>query len=531
MQYKLKPWSHQIKTIEKVKNEKRDYFALFFDMGAGKTKTALELLRVKAYELNRVPKTLIVCPVVVMQNWAREILMHTYFDVEIIEVVDGCTYPTGRRIKNPTKKLKLQQASSNRVIYICSTQTVDGKSGSVWQTLKKQGFECLIVDEAHQFKAYKGKRVEALHSLTHDRSLKYRFILTGTPVLQDATDLWAQFYLLNPNILGSNFFSFRAKYFYDKNAGMPSHLHFPDWQPKDAAYFEQYGEDPEATFDHLNKVIYEHAHRVMKHEVLELPPFYTETVAVEMEGEHKRVYEDFRKDLVAFLETKESNTRLKNKLEKELLEGSIDLDDFELPETMKADLAIVKTIRLQQLVCGIFTNTEGEVTLMPTKRLEMLRNILEQINASDPTNKTIVWSVFKPTYEQIAEVCSELGLNFVFINGSMSKEQKDAAIDSFNEDPNVHVCIANQAAGGTGCNLTAANWAVYYSRSFNLAHDLQSEARNYRGGQTRPCTRVDIITEDTIDSRVLERLKEKKQHAEDILRTTDFKAKEVRSLI
>ena len=113
----------------------------------------------------------------------------------------------------------------------------------------------------------------------------------------------------------------------------------------------------------------------------------------------------------------------------------------------------------------------------------------------------------------------------------MSKEEKDKAIDDFNNDPSISVCIANQAAGGTGANLTAANWSFYYSRSFNLGHDLQSEARNYRGGQKRPCTRVDLITEGTIDSRVLERLKEKKEHAEDILRTTDFKAREVRGLI
>jgi len=530
MKYKLEPWAHQKQDIEKIDNEKRDYFALFYDMGAGKTKTLLEILRAKAYDLNRVPKTLIVCPVVVMQNWAAEILMHTYFDVEIIEVVDGVTYPTGRKIKNPKKALKLQQAESNRTIFICSTQTVDSKEGSVWQTLKKQNFEFLGIDEAHQFKAFKGKRVSALHKLTNSNTLKYRYILTGTPVLQDATDLWAQFYILSPSILGANFYSFRAQYFYDKNAHMPSHVHFPDWQPKDEAYFKVNGYAEEQTFKHLNKVIYQHASRVMKQDVLELPPFTTETINVPMEGEQLRIYNDFRNDLVAFLDTKKSNTKLKKEIEKELLEGAIDLDEFELPETMKADLAIVKIIRLQQLICGIFTNEDGEVTLLPTRRLEMLKNALGMVH-KDPTAKSIVWSVFKPTYEQLAKVCEELGLKYVFINGNMSKEEKDEAIYLFNNDPTVAVCIANQAAGGTGCNLTAANWSFYYSRSFNLAHDLQSEARNYRGGQKRPCTRVDLITTDTVDARVLERLKEKKAHAEDILRTTDFKAREVRGLI
>jgi len=531
MEFKLQPWSHQLKVIKGVKDHVINSYALFFDMGwlgAGKTKTAIELLRLKAYELGRIPKTLIICPVVVMENWKDEILMHSYFDEKEIEIIDGVTYPTGRKLKNPKKQLKLQQAESERTIFIASTATVDPKKGSVWQSLKKQGFELLIIDESHQFKAFKGKRVKALHDLTHDRGLKYRYILTGTPVLQDATDLWSQFYILDPTILGPNFYQFRAKYFYDKNAGMPSHLHFPDWQPKDEEYFNKFGYREEEDLKYLNKIIYQHANRVMKSDVLELPPFKTEKVIVPMEGEQKRIYEDFRKDLVAFLDIKKKYN--KKELEAELMAGNLDLKEIDLPETMKADLAIVKTIRLQQLICGVFTNTDGEVTHIPTRRLEILKYTLSSIS-KDYTNKSIIWSVFKPTYEQLAKVCEELDIKYVFLNGSQSKEEKDEAVKTFNNDPDVRVIIANQGAGGTGINLTSANYSIYYSRNFNLAHDLQSEARNYRGGQTRPVTRIDLVTPDTIDERVLERLAYKKEHAEDILRTTDFKAKEVRELI
>ena len=486
---------------------------------------AVEILRIISYKLQRVPKTLIIVPVVVLENWKREIIAHSYIEESNIQVVDGVTKFGGTKLKNPSRKLKQQQVASYKDIFIISTQTVDGKKDSLWQDIKKLGFETLIIDEVHNFKKYNGKRVKALHSLTHDRNLKYRYILTGTPVLQDALDLWSQFYILNPHILGANFFQFRAKYFYDKNAGMPSARHFPDWQPKDEKYFSDFGYNANEDLKTLNKVIYQHANRVMKTDVLELPKLEYETVTVPMEGEHKRIYEEFRKDLVAFIKKPKKS---KKQLEEELL--AIDLEEFELPELMKADLAIVKTIRLQQLIAGIFTSTEGEVTLLETRRLEFLEHALKAV-CLDPNNKVIIWTVFSPTYTQISDLCTKLGIKHVFMTGQQDQQGKLASEDTFREDPEVRVIIANQGAGGTGVNLTSANYAFYYTRSFNLGHDLQSEARNNRGGQTREMKRVDFITPDTIDQRVLERLKEKKLNAEDILRSYEFKSKEVQDLV
>lgn len=528
MQFITKPWSHQEQISNYLSTRLEPYYALFWDMGTGKTKQACDIIRIACYELNRVPKVLIVCPVVVLENWKREIEMHTNIPVGVIQVVDGCTKPDGKKNKNPTKKLKLLQVSDERKeIFVISTETVDSKKESVWHELRKLGFEMLIIDEAHLFKNYKGVRTKALHSFTHDRKLKWRYILTGTPILQDALDLWSQFYILNPAILGANYFQFRSRYFYDKNAGMPSHLHFPDYVPKDEAYFELNGYDEEQDLQNLKKIIYKHAHRIMKNEVLELPPLHYEKRVVQMEGEQKRIYEEFKRDLVAFVKKPKKS---KKELEAELLAGGIDLKEFELPDTMKADLAIVKTIRLQQLIAGIFTNTEGEITILPTQRIIQLEEELSLIH-KDPANKSIVWSIFKPTYEEIAKVCKKLKLKYVFLNGLQNKEEKQAAVDAFQTDPTVQVIIANQAAGGTGVNLTAANYNIYYTRGFSLAQDMQSEARPYRGGQTREVFRIDFITEDTIDERAYERVKHKKKHAEDILEHRDFNRKELLNLI
>lgn len=526
MKYKTKPWLHQKKLTELLELREKPYFGLFWDMGTGKTKQACDIMRLVAYQLDRIPKTLIVCPVVVMNNWAREIEAHTYFDTKKVQVLDGQTKLNGKKNKNPTKKLKIEQAQNyKKDIFIISTETVTDKDDTPFRYLTNaHEFDLIIVDEVHNFKNPTGVRTKALHKFTRQPSLKWRYILTGSPVLQNALDLWAQFYILSPDILGGNFFSFRSKYFYDANAGMPTDVHFPNWQPKDEKYFKRMGYREDEDLKGLNKIIYQHASRVMKSQTLDLPDMLYQKVEVEMPAKQRKIYDDFKNTLIAFLEGQPVKEFLNEALAKSLL------GEIELPEAMRADTAIVQTIRLQQLICGIFTTEDGDIKHIENNRLKVLRSLLESI-CTNKENKVIVWTTFTPTYEPISIICKELGIEHTFLTGLQTKEEKDANVDAFNTDEKVRVIIANQAAGGTGVNLTASNYSIYFSRSFNLAHDLQSEARNYRGGQKRKVTRIDLVTPDTIDEAILEKLKDKKEHAEDILKTREFSAKEVLKLI
>ncbi len=470
----------------------------------GKTKTAIEILRIKCAERGRLLKTLIICPLIVMNNWVREIEAHSYIDASDIQIIDGCTKPNGRKLKNPSKKIRMEQVHALKDILIINTENVS--NAELWNVILELGIEFLIVDESHRFKNHLGKRTKALHKLSDKCS--YKYILTGSPILQSALDLWSQFYILDPKILGENFYSFRSQYFYDTNAHMPAHVHFPNFVPKDDAYFKKMGFNKKQSMQNLNKIIYQHADRVMKDDVLDLPDRVYQTLEVPMHKEQARIYKDMRDDLVAFLDFENIN--------KTMLTG-IFTDVDELPEMMRADLAIVKTLRLQQLICGIFTNTEGVVSEIPNNRIKVLAELVEELTVNNVVNKIIIWSVFTPTYTTIANVCEELGVKYVMLTGQQNKEEKQANVDSFNNDATVQVIIANQGAGGTGVNLTSANYEIYFSRSFNLEHDLQADARAFRGGQKRKTTRIDLITPDTIDSRIVEVLAGKRKHAEDIL--------------
>lgn len=506
MNYKtFDSWNHQQKIEQHVLNGNVNQYALFHDMGTGKTKTASEIYRIKCGVNNRWVKMLIICPLVVLENWKRELLTHTYIEENQIQILDGCTKPDGKKLKNPTKKLRLQQLNNpNATVFILNTDNVSNVA--VWNEILELGIEMLVVDESHKFKNPSGKRTKALHKLSQQSQCMYKFILTGSPILQSALDLWSQFYILNPKILGYNYFSFRSQYFYDKNANMPSHVHFPNFVPKDSSYFKKFGFKKSEAMEGLNEVIYQHADRVMKSEVLDLPPRTYQTLEVPFTKEQRRIYEEMRDHLVAFLDGGD--------IEVSPLGELPDLDA--LPEMMKADLAIVKTLRLQQLICGVFTKADGEIEEIETNRVKVLTELLSELS-TNKENKTIVWSIFTPTYQQLINICEQLGIKYVLLTGQQSRDEKQENVDAFNNDPEVQVIIANQGAGGTGVNLTAANYEIYYSRSFVLEHDLQADARAYRGGQKRTTTRIDLITPDTIDSKIVEALAKKRDHAEDIL--------------
>ena len=516
-------WDHQKKVEAHILNGRVNIYALFHDMGTGKTKTASEIYRIKSANNNRWVKLLIICPLVVLENWKRELLTHTHIEENQIQILDGCTKPDGKKLKNPTKKIRLQQLQNpDANVFILNTDNVSNID--VWNEILGLDIEMLVVDESHRFKNPSGKRTKAVHKLAQQTQCRYKFILTGSPILQSALDLWSQFYILDPKILGANYFSFRSQYFYDKNANMPSHVHFPDFVPKDKTYFKKFGYRSGESMEGLNEVIYKHADRVMKDDVLDLPPRTYQTLEVSFTKDQRRIYEEMRDHLVAFLEedTFANVTSIDMQVEC--------LDD--LPEMMKADLAIVKTLRLQQLVCGVFTNAEGAIQLIDSNRIKILGELLEEL-ALNKSNKIIVWSVFTPTYKQIEELCIKLKIKYVMLTGLQKKQEKIDNVDAFNEDDEVQVIIANQGAGGTGVNLTSANYEIYYSRSFVLEHDLQADARAYRGGQKRRTTRIDLITPDTIDSRIVTVLAGKRDHAEDILavKNNDLSRNEILGMV
>jgi len=99
-----------------------------------------------------------------------------------------------------------------------------------------------------------------------------------------------------------------------------------------------------------------------------------------------------------------------------------------------------------------------------------------------------------------------LKLGFAELHGDIKDKDKEA--EKFRSDDSIRVIIGHPGSGGIGLNLVEASYMIYYSRNFSLEMDIQSEARNYRGGSERHAsiTRIDLVTPGTIDELVLKAL-------------------------
>ncbi len=479
MKFKIKPWGHQLKAIHIA--APLPEFALLMDMGTGKTATTINILRAKYYEHKRVLRTLILCPIVVCENWRREFELHSNVAGRVV-VLTGTA----------KQRIKLWQEAIAKHGTVIAIMNYEGLGISTLYTLMQAyKFEAIVCDESQRIKNPRAKRTAAAIKLADMAA--YKYILSGTPILNNPMDIFSQYRFLDGGrTFGANFFSFRAKYFVDKNAGMPRDKYFPNWQPH-----------PD-TDQNFNRLIYKKAMRVMKDECLDLPPFVKTRVDVALSPAQNRVYADMMRQFISFIEDK----------------------------ACVAELAVTKSLRLQQIISG-FARLDEKQQLqkygvdVKTKEMEVHRfddvprmsALIEVIEGLPKDAKFIVWACFRENYSMILEAMSKLGISCVSLVGGLSDKERNASIDSFQNNPLMRGMVANQGAGGVGVNLTAASYSLYYSRSFNLEHDLQSEARNYRGGSEihKKITRIDIVAPGTIDELILDSLHNKHSMAEAIL--------------
>lgn len=464
MEYLIQPWKHQLDAIEKFKSRK--FYALFFSMGTGKSGTAINMLRQKCAKEKRHLKTLIFTPLITCQNWKREFAMHSR--LTNITILDG---PQKDRIK------KFKEKSKEPHIFITNHEALAVMKDLIYE-MHLWRSEFLIVDESHRFKDMTSKRTKELVRLADN--IEYKLILTGTPILNSPLDIFAQYRVLCggfPEDYGyeRNFFSFRARYFYDKNAGMPSHVHFPDWQIRPESY------------KLLNEKIYKHGMRVTKEECLDLPDELEEIYEVDMTDEQRKHYNAMRDEFITYIES----------------------------DACVAQLAITKALRLQQIASGFIKLENGEIIrFKKTPRQEALKEFLATLTKE---HKVIVWSVFKENYDQIKDICNELKLNYVEVHGDIPNEQKFENVDKFNNDKEIRVFIGHPGSGGIGINLVSSTYSIFYSRSFNLGDYLQAKARNHRGGQTKKVTHIHLSTKDSLDEKITKALANKIEISEKIL--------------
>ena len=140
-------------------------------------------------------------------------------------------------------------------------------------------------------------------------------------------------------------------------------------------------------------------------------------------------------------------------------------------------------------------------------------------------HKILIFSQFVKSLTHIREWLEEEEIEYSYLDGS-TKDRK-SEIDAFQEDPNRKVFLISLKAGGTGINLTAADYVLIFDPWWNPAAEAQAIDRTHRIGQTRPVTAFRLIMKGTIEEKILELQNKKRKLMEDLITTEDSIFKEM----
>lgn len=464
-------WEHQREALDRAGNR----FALFFDPGCGKSRTAIELYKRTwreasttywgsyAKALSVKGKVLIFAPLNVCRNWENEIAAYLGQTYRIF-LVSG---------QSKAKKLKIIEefqgcVEQKHLFLICNIECLRGKEYRA--LLAKCGASFVIVDESHNFKTPGSMQTKGLLEVMGVLKPNYLYLLTGTPAPQGEMDLWSTFTLLGKT--NDTFFVWRKRYFEDKNERRRgTYNYWPEYVIRPAARIL------------FQKLLSECSATAQKNLVLDLPPLLHTNIYAEMSAEQAKHYETMKEYLFA-----------------------IDKDGNEL----NAANMLARTMRLQQILAGFL----GEVPVRDNPRLAALDSAIEKTGHA----QFVIWTIFTGTYKQIAERLEAKHISFGMLTG-LEKPTERHEINMAFQRGEIRAIIGHPKVGGVGINLTASPYNIHYTRSYNLVDDMQSAARNYRGGSEihERITRIDIITPDTIDEEITESLRQKKSVQDFIL--------------
>ena len=457
--FKTSPYLHQLAALERCWKE--EDFALFMEMGTGKTKVALDNLAM-LYDAGKINGALILAPKGVCPVWTENEIP-THFP-DHISLRLGL-WRSSLRKQQQLDLDALFEVNDDFCILVMNVEALATKRGTHCAlTFLITRKAAMVVDESTTIKSPKAKRTKAIIKLGTEAV--YRRILTGSPVTKSPLDLYTQCEFLDPHLLGfSSYYSFRNRFavIQPKNFGGKTFQQVVGYQH----------------VEELAEMIKPFSYRVTKDECLDLPPKIYTKREITMSKEQARIYEQMKEEAIAFL------------------------DEGEATVTH----VITQILRLHQISCGHLPNDDGVVQEFENTRLTELQAILEETDG-----KVIIWANYRYDIKRIAELLGKVygPDSYVTYFGDTNSDDRARALTSFQDQQSpVRYFLGNSQTGGYGITLTAASTVVYFSNNYDLEKRLQSEDRAHRIGQHNPVVYVDIVTKGTIDEKILTALRNK----------------------
>lgn len=330
--------------------------------------------------------------------------------------------------------------------------------------LKDVEFEYVILDESQNIKNPLSQTAKAIKLLQANN----RLALTGTPVENNTIELWSLFSFLNPGLLGN------LSYFKEAFA-----------KP-----IEKDGDEETAKL--LRKTIFPFILRRTKEKVAkELPPKTENVLYAEMSPQHEKVYNQWRDYYRAALLKQIQDVGL-NKSRMNVLEG---------------------LVKLRQLACHpLLVET---VSPGPIMKYNMLLEHVDEICSEG--HKVLVFSQFVKMLTIIRNYFDSARIQYAYLDGQTRDRKR--CVQDFENHEDCRIFLISLKAGGTGLNLTSADYVIHYDPWWNPAVEAQATDRSHRIGQDKHVFVYKMITKATVEEKILELQKRKKDLVSNLITT------------
>ena len=334
------------------------------------------------------------------------------------------------------------------------------------EELQKHEFNSIILDEAQNIKNPNTITARSVRKLAS----RLRICLSGTPIENNLFELWSLFEFLMPGFLGSQH-SFQR--------GIVKPIKDGDIE----------------SLDFLRTRVKPFILRRTKMEVAkDLPPKVENVYYCALADEQMELYASLAK-----------------KLKEQVLQ---DVDEKGIAKSQMSILDAL--LKLRQICCHprlLKLDMPGVSTNLPSGKFDAFKDMVTDIIAEG--HKVLVFSQF---VQMLHIIRSWLVINetpFAYLDGS-SKDRFDQ-VDRFNNTPEIPIFLISLKAGGTGLNLTSADYVIHYDPWWNPAVENQATDRTHRIGQTRQVFAYKMICQNTVEEKILKLQESKKDVAESII--------------
>lgn len=325
--------------------------------------------------------------------------------------------------------------------------------------------DVVILDEAQRIKNWTTKTAQAAKRLES----RYAFVLTGTPIENRIDELYSLIDFLNPGVLGP-LFRFNREFYDLDDRGRPA---------------------GHRNLDRLHARVRPFMLRRRKSDVeTELPDRTDQTFLVPLSNEQKNRYLDHEAQMARLASIAKRR-----------------------PLTPRESEKLLRELAMMRMVCD--TNYILDPAERTCPKLAELEKILEECRANADV-KLLIFSEWERMLELVQGLCNRLRLGYALHSGSVPQMRRRAEIQRFKNDPGCQVFLSTDS-GSTGLNLQNASVVINCDLPWNPARLEQRISRAWRKHQTRPVTVIHLVSEGTIEQKMVGRLKAKQALAEGVL--------------